>query len=74
MIKRMFTHNNDPANGGKYVKVDWSKGTIITVSDPNWTWEVKEFKDPFQNQKTQNKTKSVRNDEASDFSFESTDS
>ncbi len=67
LIKRMFNHNNDPANKGDYVKVNWSKGTIIP--DPTSSWTVKKFIDPFQNQKTVNKTKPVRNDDAPVFSF-----
>ncbi len=74
LIKRMFDHNNDLANKGNFKKINWSKGTLI--SDPTSTWTVKEFIDPFQSQKTENKSQRtenksnpVRNDDRPDFTF-----
>ncbi len=68
LIKEMFKHNNDPANKGNYVKVNWSKGTIIPA--PTYNWTVTTFTDPFSNQKTENKPKPVRNEDDSFFAFD----
>ncbi len=67
LIKRMFNHNNNPDNKGSFMKVNWSKGTLIP--DPTSTWTFTKFMDPLQNQKTQDKTKPVRNVDRPDFSF-----
>ncbi len=52
LIKKMFDFNNNPANKKNPVKIDWKERKLIKVTDPNWKWDVKIFKDPFLKKST----------------------